>query len=210
MSKMFNNNSQPERRSIKPLEDLIVAIFFAQSEIIKTPNGRELKFNLAKRKHELFNSYIQRNGLVNHIKFNPEKLEGRIKQSILLEKMLRDWTIDGEVHAVDPRYVKTSMFLLWICLFARKTKASVAIDTNLPELTREDIPYHFSNYFDTKMYSKGSSFYIKPFHSVVTRSIQTQILAIENVELNYLLPENEELSFKKKMAEWEECNTNGY
>lgn len=198
-------------RSIRPLEDLIIAIFLSECHIMKTPNGRELQFNLEQRKIQLFHSYIHRNGIDNHIRFNTETNVGQIKQSVLLEKILQEWTNNGVVTAIDPRIVKTSTFLLWISLFARKTKKGVTIDTNLPELIQRDIPYYFRSYINTTLYPKGSSFDIKPFHFVLTSSITAQRPASEILELNFLLPENEEPVFKKIMAEREaETSINGY
>jgi len=196
--------------SIRPLEDLIIAVFFSECQIVKTPNGKELKFNLGERKIPLFHSYVHRNGIENHIRFNSDT-ECHIKQSVLLERIIQEWTTDGVVTAIDPRIVKTSTFLLWISLFARKTKKGVSIETSLPEWIQNDLPYYFRSYFNTNLYLKGSSFDIKPFHYILTRSITAQRPANEILELNFLLPENEKIVFKKIMAEREaEISINGY
>jgi hypothetical protein len=188
-------------RPTKPLEDLIIAVFFSKCSIHQTSDGREVEFSVAERKIPYLLSYLERYKIKNHLRIDLKTGVASIKESVVLEKLLREWTKEGLVTAIDPRFVGTSTFLLWILLFGRKTKRNVAIDTNLSNTIRKDIPYYFEIYFKTTLYDKGSAFYIKPYFSVLAQAIQTQRPAIENLELNYLLPEKEVDDFKKIMKQ---------
>lgn len=190
-------------RPTKPLEDLIIAVFFSKCSIEKTKNGRELNFSLQTRKITYMDSYLRRHKLDNHIRIDSQSGNASIKESVVLEKILRDWTNGETVTAINPRLINAHTFLLWILLFGRKTKRSVAIDTNLNDHLRRDILFYFNLYLLAPLYDKVDSFYIKPYFSVLAQAIQIQRPAIENLELNYLLPEQEVDAFKKTMIDRE-------
>jgi len=191
-------------KNVRSLEDLIVSVLFSKYDIGLSEQGRYLKFAIKARKLELLKNYIQRNEITSHIQIDENNLEVYIKQSIVLEKILREWTKERVVTGINPSNIRTNTFLLWICLFARKSSTGVVVETCLSIEIQKDIPYFFKNYFENStLYPKGKTFQIKPFYPVILRSIQQQQLAIENIELNYLLPQNEKIDFKYIMTEWE-------
>ncbi len=199
LSKM---NSKPStENSLKALNDLIVVILFSQNKDENNENHKGLVFELKERKETYLLDYIQLHNLESQV----VRLHGKwhIKQSVLLEKIVREWTTNGLVTGIDPRSVTSSTFFLWILLFGRKTFNSVALDTNLSESIKKDIPHYFNKFFSTTLYVKDKAFYIKPYHQVLLKSISSQRPARENLEYNYLLPDNEIHLFKKNMRKLE-------
>ena len=194
----------------KAMEDLIVAVFFAESAIEHTENGRELTFNLTSYKEQYLRTYLSRYSLKDSLYLNPTTMKWHIRQSVTLEKILKEWTEEGEIITLDPRLIRASTLLLWILLFARKTKRSVLINTNIPESIRKDIPYFFEIHFNSPVYVKRDKFHIKPYYQVLTRAIQMQRPASENLEFYNLLPEQEVQVFRQNMAaREEELSANG-
>lgn len=200
-------NSQPStENSIKALNDLIVAVLFSKYK--EVPVGKfkelELEFQLEERKIPYLLDYLEMNNLGQHIGCHENKW--RIKQSIMLQKIIGEWTSEGQVVAIDPRIIRNSTFFIWILLFARKTSNSVALDTNLSESIKKDIGHLFEQSFATTLYVKDKAFYIKPYHKVLIQAIVLQRTAKENLEYNYLLPDNEVLMFKRSIKKREEVS----
>lgn len=200
---ILKRSSQPStENSLKALSDLIVVILFSQYKDEHSENHKGLIFKIEDRKETYLLDYIQ----IHNLESQVINLNGKwhIKQSVLLEKMIREWTTNGKVTGIDPRSVTNSTFFLWILLFGRKTATSVALDTNLSERIKKDIPHYFNKFFATTLFVKDKAFYIKPYHQVLSKSILSRRPAKENLEYNYLLPNNEVHLFKNNMRKMEE------
>lgn len=183
----------------KPLEELIIAVLLSDCNIDNTPNGRHISFIIDERKIPYLENYIRENNIFPHVEYDKNENTWMIKQSILLEKILREWTDFTEVIAVDPRYISENCLLLWILLFAEKTQKGVSIQTNLPANIRKDIPYYFEDLFKVRLFEKGNSFYIKTYYTLLYRANQIKRPAMDHLELNYLLHDHEVKKYKAKI-----------
>lgn len=182
-----------------PLENLIIVAIFSNGKIVETPNGKAVIFSIESRKTDILKNYIIKYKLEPYLSFDNANLKWTIKPSIISERLLRDWTLSGKLTAINPNKVNVNTFILWICLFGRKTERNVVLDINMSDSLQETIVEVFNRLFHGKLYRTQTFFYIKPFHFIMLKAIETKKMIPEIAELNYLLPNNERKEFIKKL-----------
>lgn len=187
-------------KTIKPLEDFIIATILAEGKIVSTTVGKEIHFSIQDRKYSLLNSYIQNNDINQHIIINKKTYCGVIRQSIVLERLLKDWSKKGEIVAINPDKISSRVFLLSICLFAKKSNNGVLLDTNLKEEQLSSVLSLINLILPSTFRNKSNTFYIKPFFPLVLEAIRLKLTLVETAELNYLLPEKERKILKHKLS----------
>jgi len=190
-------------KEIKPLEDMIVAILLAEWEIQKDEQGRRLHFRLDRRKLNVFWDYLNRFKIIEYVSFDPITLNGYIKPSIMLERILKEWTGENQVQRIDPRKLRLNMYLIWVGLFAKKTFNGVAIKTSLGKEQQRTLAILFNEQFDSTLIV-GNTIQLTPFSPILLRAVQSNRPIEECIELSYLLPQKEKKIIKQKIIDWEE------
>lgn len=188
-------------KSISALTDLIVTVLLSSYEKQSLNTKNELVFSLDKRKEPYLVDFISLHGLRHYV----FKREGvwYFHDSIRVHRIIKDWTRNGELIAIDPRLLRKDTFFLWILLFGRKTKTSVALDTCMPDFLKHEVPVLFNRFFGARLFAKSNAFYIKPYYHILDTAINSNRTAKENLEFNYLLPENEVSLFKRHLEQKE-------
>lgn len=187
------------------LEDLIVSVLLAKHKMVYKKQGRELHFSLNERKMTLLQAYLKQYDLTDHVSLDEENNLAIIKQSVTLEMLVRDWTMEGVVVALDPGKLRTQTFLLWVCLFARKTERhNVVIDSELQKGPQRTLIHLFNQHMDAELLGTGSYLKIKPFSTLLLLSLNIRRPMFETAELNYLLPPRERSRMNEMLDEWKE------
>lgn len=191
-------------KSIKPLEDLIVAILLSEWDIQQCREGRCLHFKLERRKQTILEDYVHRFKLKENVVFDSHTSKGYIKPSIMLERVLKSWVEDNEVQAIEPRNLRLNMYLMWIALFGIKFTDRVVIQSSLGFNQQQTLSVLFNDEFQS-MLIPGKMIQIKPFRFILLRAlVQASRPTDECIELSYLLPEKEKISFQQSIIDWEE------
>lgn len=186
------------------LEDLIVSVLLGKHQMIQRNRGRELYFTLTERKMTLLHEFLTQHELLTHVHIDSEKSQVIIRHSLTLEMILRDFTSDGEVVALDPAKLRMPTFLLWVCLFARKTDRNVVIDSNLQAGPQRTLIHFFNQQMNSSLIGTGSYLQIKPFSTLLLLSLNARRPMFETVELNFLLPARERNRMNKMIDQWRE------
>ncbi|WP_028393943.1 hypothetical protein [Bacillus cihuensis] len=192
------------RHNVSALEDLIIAALIAKPYLVTNKEGRSLCFKLEERKIPILNNYIQHFHLTNYITINKPLLTGIIHPSIMLERILRDWTLEGYVQTINPQKTSLNMFLIWVALFGQKTEKSVIVSTDLGIEQQRTLALLFYNHFHSNIICAGSYMQIKPFSPLFLRALQSNRPIEECMELTFLLPKKEKNIIKQQISEWEE------
>ena len=193
---------------IQPLENLIIAVLLQKYSIEQGENGRELSIEIKGRKLKYLESYIIRHELINHIYVNKVSEKVNIRSSIILERILKEWTLEGQLVAIEPNKLTNSVFMLWTCLFARNNTKHVVIDIQMEQSIRNTIKYFYQLIFDTKLIDKEQQFQFSSFTNILLNSYQRKGSIEETAELNFLLPERDRKKMKHILHEWEESYHN--
>lgn len=186
-------------KDIRSLENFIIATMLAEGKIVQTKTGREVHFPFQIRKTELLISYLTKNNLTQHVTLNMNNESGIIRQSIILEKILKDWSNKVEITAINPKKYNLKILTLSICLYAQKSKHGVILNTNLKEELQDTITSLTNLTLPITLRSYKDSFYMKPFFPFLLEAIKFKVTLLETAELNYLLPDKEKVLFKQKM-----------
>lgn len=196
----------------KPLDDLIISVLLSNHEIKRTPNGKQIIFEIKSEKNNVLVNYLQINKIEKHCHINYKNNQCTIYHSIPLELILKDWTNEQyKLVAINPKKLTASTLILWISLFAEKTDRNVLINTNMSKQVFETLNYYFNNYFNCKLYFRGNFVTIKPFYLILLHSIYLHRPIIEMVELYNLIPAKEIKQFKRELIKNEEDqSTNGF
>lgn len=189
---------------LQPLENLIIALLVQEYTYKKLNTGSEIEVVLKERKLSFLNKYISRYHLTEHVEINIPNGIVRIKQSVTLLKILKEWTVEGEVVAIEPKKLTINFFMLWLCLFGKKTEKNVVIESKLTTSVKNTMSHFFETLLKTKLIDKGNHFQVLPFTNILLFSYQRKGTLEETAELNYLLPERDRLKIKKILFEWEE------
>jgi len=174
-------------------EDLIVALLLGNSKIQKENNGlHSLVFTLPENKQLILEKYLKRNKInsIDIKKYSND--EFKLKHSLILERILSEWTENGIVVAIDPRYFNKNMFMLWVCLFGKKRKRDVIIQHNhLAYNVQMTIIQLFKIIMSFNTITTNKCFFkISCFEKIFLESIRNNRPSYESVELWNLLSEN--------------------
>ncbi|WP_282155761.1 hypothetical protein [Cytobacillus gottheilii] len=189
------------------LEDLTIAILLTKTDIRQTENGRSLFFTLKERKVPILRDYLQRYQLKQQVAFDESSLTGYIAPSIMLEGVLRSWTLENRVSSINPLALGSNAYYLWISLFAEKAAHGVVIPSDLDPDVQHTLTYLFNQQFGVSLY-RGSLMQIRPFSPIMLKAIKSNRPIEESMELSYLLPLVEKEEFKTLITEWEEERSN--
>lgn len=182
------------RLNLRLTEDLIVALILGNSNIEKESRGlHRLVFSLPINKQIILEKYLKKNR-INSLEFEKDS-SGRftLKHSLILERIISEWTKNCVVEAIDPRYFNKNMFMLWLCLFGEKTKRYVIIKHNhLSYRVQQAIIQLFKEIMSfTTITTNGYYFKISCFKELFLESIRNSRPSYESAELWDLLSNNE-------------------
>lgn len=190
---------------LQALENLIIVTLLQEPQIKEYRNGNVdmIQVQLQEGKETFFTKYVTRYKLENHVTFSRETNLVKLHQSIVIERLVRDWTTKGEVIGLDPSKLSSELFMLWICLFGRKTEKNVVIDTTLDDHVKHTVCRFFTKYLKTTLIDKGIVFQIMPFTNILLKSYQEKGALEETEELNKLLTDKERVKLKNILLRWE-------
>lgn len=191
---------------LEALENLTIATLLQKPLVVEHPNGhiKNIQIPLEIGKEDFLNKYIVRYKLETDVTILKEYNMLQINQSLVLERIVRDWTTRGEVTGLNPSKVSSELFMLWICLFGRKTEKNVVIDTSLDENVKQTVCKFFHKYLHTNLIDKGIVFQIMPFTNILLKSYQEKRVLEETKELNKLLTDKERKKLRTILIKWEE------
>lgn len=193
---------------LEALENLIIATLLQEPLVTESPNGhiKNIQIPLEIGKEDFLNRYIARYKLENDVTILQDKDSHTLylKSSLVIERIVRDWMTRGEVTGLNPSKVSSELFMLWICLYGRKTEKNVVIDTSLDEQVKQTISKFFHKYLHTNLIDKGIAFQIMPFTNILLKSYQEKRALEETKELNKLLTDKERNKLKTILIKWEE------
>lgn len=193
---------------LQALENLIITALLQQPTFNERKSGQieSIEFELDKDKMRFLEKYIIRHRLQSHVLISTNDLTHKItlQPSLTIERLIRDWTRNGEIIGIDPSKISSEFFMLWICLFARKTEKNVVIDTNLEENVKNTLKEFFYMYLKTNLLDKGRVFQITPFTNILLKSFQDKRTLEETEEINNLLTDKERSKLKKILGTMEE------
>lgn len=192
-----------QMNQLEALENLLIVTLFQQPTIIEHTNGqvKQIEIRLEEGKEIFCKKYIGRYHLEKDVRIESNLLQ--FAPSLGIERIVRDWTSKGEIIGLNPNKMSSNLFMLWICLFGRKTSNNVVIATNLDTPIKQTIRLFFQQYLQTDLMDKGSLFQIKPFTNILLKSYQEKRTLEETEELNKLLTDKERLKLKKVLISWE-------
>lgn len=200
-------------KSIKQTEDLLISLLIGNSWIVK-PKGRkqsELHFQLKENKQFILGKYLDTNNQAAVVirEVNGENNIYAVEHSIMLERILRDWTNGKEVIAINPINLSTSVFMLWICLFGeRLTNEAVLVNNTITMEAAKTLCFYYREYMDSAyILFKNSKFRIGALDEIFLYSIRNNRPSYETLELGTLMPIGDmNLNKLKRVAEGEVLN----
>lgn len=200
-------------KSIKQTEDLLISLLIGNSWIV-TPEGSkqsELHFQLKENKQFILGKYLDTNSHASIVirEVNPDENIYAIEHSIMLERILRDWTNGKDVIAINPINLSTTVFMLWICLFGeRLTNEAVLVNKTMSIEAAKTLCAYYGDYMDSAyIMFKNCKFRIGALDEIFLYSIRNNRPSYETLELGTLMPiENMNLNKLKRVAEGEVLN----
>lgn len=200
-------------KSIKQTEDLLVSILIGNSWIV-TPKGSkqsELHFQLNENKQFILRKYLDTNSdaavIIREVNLN-ENIYA-VEHSLMLERILRDWTNGNEIIAINPINLSTSVFMLWICLFAeRLSNESILMNKTISLDAAKTLCAYYGEYMESAyIMFRNNKFRIGALDEVFLYSIRNNRPSYETLELGTLLPKGDiNLNKLKRVAEGEVMN----
>ncbi|MEK5149143.1 MULTISPECIES: hypothetical protein [unclassified Psychrobacillus] len=189
---------------VQPLENLIISFIIQEYTEVNNINESGIKVVLDERKIAFLNKYINRYQLNEHVFINFKTGNVIIKESVPLARILKEWTINGSVMAMEPNKLNSNFFMLWLCLFGQKKEKSVLINSHLPVNVKTTLQHFFYTLLNTRLIDKGDYLQVMPFSNILLFSYQRKGTIEETSELNYLLPDRDRKKIKSILLNWEE------
>ncbi|MFJ7890533.1 hypothetical protein ACIQYL_20950 [Lysinibacillus xylanilyticus] len=197
-------------KCIKQTQDLIVSILIGNSWIVKTGNLYELHFKLKNNKHFFLRKYLDSNPNTSVLIREVNEIENiyAVEHSIVLERILRDWTNGRDVIAINPINLSSTVFMLWICLFGERiTNEAILENTTISLDAAKTLCEYYPEYMESAyIIFKNNTFRIGALDEVFLYSIKNNRPSYETLELSTLLPHFGKLNELKRVAEGEMLN----
>ncbi len=196
--------------TLKMTEDLLVAILLGDSTIERKGVKHILKFFLPPSKQKILKMYIDKSKLQTLIYIDAVPGENNlfiISNSLVLERIIRDWSDGENVIALDPRLLRNSTYMLWLCLFGNKVDNQVVIHQNTLTLNTKHSLIHFfgktmGNSF-LRLNSEGH-FKVQALDELLLTSIIEHRPSYESLAILELLTDHAKKSFMLKQEKIEE------
>lgn len=208
---MAENHTNVDKK-LRMTEELIVTLLLGSGRHIRQKGGNsELEFTLLPDKVYILETYIKQNKIELDIRQVEDQPHTYIlKPSLLLERILRDWTDDEKIIAVDSKYLTSSVFMLWVCLFAEKQENEAIVNkTNLALNAGNTVSYYFNKRMERVIIAYlNNKFHIGALDELFKYSLKTNRPSYETLELGKLLPSklNGQLNELKQQAEGDFLN----
>lgn len=195
--------------TLRMTEDLIVAILLGDSIIQNRSGKHELKFCLPSNKQKILRMYNEKYCLHSLICIEREKEKDYflVKNSLVLERIVRDWSDGTNVIAVDPRLLKNSTYMLWLCLFGEKVNDHVIIKQNTLTLdTKHTLIYCFEKTMRTSYLRLNAEGHLKvqALDELLLTSIIENRPSYESLALHELLTDHAKKIFLQKQEKMKE------
>lgn len=202
----------PEREttlSVMQTENLIVAILIGDSTVICKNSGlHELDFTLPTNRQHILKQYLSNNpyAQIEIVQVNEQTNTYKIKSNFMLERIIRKWVDDrGKVIAVNPLQLSSSVFMLWVCLFANRTKFEGTIKSrNISLEATRVICKMYAHYLESSyILYKNGCYTIGALNGVFLYSIRNNRPSYETLEIGALLDEEYSLNQLRQLVEGE-------
>ncbi len=196
--------------TLRMTEDLLVAILLGDSTIQKKSAKHELKFYLPPNKQKILKMYIEKYKLQSLICIdgvNEETDFFIVSNSLVLERIIREWSDGTNIIFLDPRLLKNSTYMLWLCLFGRKVNNQVIIKQNTLTLdTKHTLIYFFENTMRTSFLRLNAEGHLKvqAIDELLLASIIDNRPSYESLALHELLTDHSKKSFLQKQEKMKE------
>lgn len=187
---------------LQALENLTIVLLLQKPIFNNSKRLIQVLFN--ENKILFLEEYILRYNLSSHVTYKENLVT--LHHSITVENLVRDWTPKGQVIGINPNKVSSDLFMLWICLFAKKTDKNVIIETELEDQVKLTICRFFRLHLQTNLIDRGNIFQIRPFTNLILKSYQENRFLEETKELNNLLTDKDRNKLKKILNSWEDYN----
>lgn len=196
--------------TLRMTEDLIVAILLGDSFIQNKSGKHELKFYLPLNKRKILKMYIEKYQL-QHLVFIEEMIDEKdtylVKDSLVLERIIRAWSDGTNIIAMDPRLLRNSTYMLWLCLFGTKVNNQVLIKQNTLTLdTKHTLIYLFEKTMRTSYLRLNAEGHLKvqALDELLLTSIIENRPSYESLELHALLTDHAKKTFLQKQERMNE------
>lgn len=203
-SNLYNYERGKIVSHVQPLENLIISFIVQDYTEVITKNICGIQVALDERKISFLNKYINRYELQEHVSIDIRNGNVIIKESVPLARILKEWTNNGVVIAMEPNKLSSNFFMLWLCLFGQKKEKSVLINSNLPVNVKTTLQHFFYTLLNARLIDKGDHLQVMPFTNILLFSYQRKGTIEETSELNYLLPDRDRKKIKSILLHWEE------
>lgn len=196
--------------TLRMTEDLLVAILLGDSTIQKKSGKHEIKFYLPSQKQKILKMYIEKHRLHSLICIEEVIKENDffiVSNSLVLERIIREWSDGTNVIFLDPRLLKTSTYMLWLCLFGKKVNNQVLIKQNTLTLdTKYTLIYFFERTMRTSYLRLNAEGHLKvqALDELLLASIIENRPSYESLALHELLTDHAKKSFLQKQEKMKE------
>lgn len=186
--------------STKALNDLIVSSLLTKYEVKSHEGQNYLKVEISQSKKYILEDYIEHHLISKFVQIQIDEPYFIIRPCLMLEYILKDWTNNGEVTAINPSDLHINTLLFWITLFAYKTEYSVVVETNLSIPLQKTLCYFFSRTIkDCEIINMDNRFHFKSFLELYLLSNSYRPY-LETGELNEMLSSTEKRKLRKIIA----------
>lgn len=176
-------------KTLRHSEEFILALLMGDSLIKGDIHNHKVYFKVDQDKEFVLKLYLDSN-LLDYLSIDKIS-EGTycLKNSFVLEKILREWSDGNQICAVDPQLLNPNVFLLWICLFAKIQHAEVSIVShNLTKQVQQTILLIYKEIMKTdSIYLSHNTFKIHSIEDIFIYSIHSHRPSYETVEISRLL-----------------------
>lgn len=187
------------------MDDLIVASFLNSYELTKLNNQWGMRVPIVEDKMQYLTDYLEHHALTELVELNAEDKTFLIRPNLMLEQKLREWTVNGDVNALNPADIRMSTLFVWTALFAQRREFGVVVPTGLSPKLQITFEVLFSKYIESaKLVSNGKAFQIQPFLEVFLLSIIHKRPVMETGEFSYMLSDSDKRRVRKTMLKLEE------